>query len=438
MPSEQYTDTLQFLYSQRPAFERDGATGYKPGLDTISALCRALGDPHKQFPAIHIAGTNGKGSVAAMIAAALRNNGLRVGLFTSPHFVDFRERITVNREKISPEQVTDLVDQLRHVDTPTQATFFELTTALAFKHFANEKVDIAVVETGLGGRLDSTNIITPLLSVITNIGLDHTDLLGNTITDIAREKAGIIKAETPVVVGRADSEVQHVMAETARHLNAPITFADAQPEVIESNHEHNHLVINSASFGIFSCELSGDYQSENVNTALVVINILRKLGLNLREELVAWAFNHITGLTGLRGRWQTIAEAPRTIADSGHNPEAFARAMEQLTREYRRGEHSNLCLMLGFMADKDVDSMLDLLPGGARYVFTQAASARALPVNELLEKARARNLNGQACANAAEAYRLARQTAGTDGLVFIGGSMYVLAEVFTCLEEQSR
>ena len=430
-----YQEAIDFLFSQRPAFERQGAEGYKPGLDVALDLARRMDNPQRQYPSVHVAGTNGKGSVSHMLATVLQSNGYRVGLFTSPHFVDFRERIRVDGEMIAESEVIRFVEEFQSLGYEgRQPSFFELTSTLAFRHFADRKVDVAVIEVGLGGRLDSTNIITPALSVITNVSLDHTDLLGGTVSEIAREKAGIIKEGIPVVVGEAEGSVREVLEQTAAGRHAPVVFATDLPEVVETWHEHRHMVVNSRNYGVFASELNGDYQQANVNTVLVAADVLRRSGWKLRPELVAAAFNRVTRLTHLAGRWQVIADSPLTICDSGHNPAALAAAMGQLRHTAKR--YRRLRLVLGFMADKDVGNMLTLLPREAEYYFTQASSPRALPAGCLAQMAAERGLSGEVFTKVEDAYQAARTAADADDCVYVGGSMYVLAELFSFLERK--
>lgn len=428
-----YDQTIDYLYNQRPAFERQGAGGYKPGLQTSRDLDALFGHPHRNYRIIHIAGTNGKGSVSHMLAAMLQLNGYRVGLFTSPHFVDFRERIRVNGQMISRQEVVHFVDEFRlknYVGTPS---FFELTSTMAFRYFADQHVDIAVIETGLGGRLDSTNIVTPILSIITNVSFDHTEFLGDTLPQIASEKAGIIKAGVPVVVGEADGEVRQVFEQTAQRLQAPVTFAQDHPQLIDVDHEAGQLVVHSTRHGVIKCELDGDYQRHNINTVLAAELVLEQLGLNLSPELVNKSFNRVSATTGLMGRWMTVGSEPcRIICDSGHNIAGINCVVEQLRHE--RCDH--LHMVVGFMRDKDLKHILPLLPREASYYFTQAPTPRALPASELRNMAQELGLEGNDYPDVMSALRAARSVASSADLIFVGGSMYVLADLFAHLTPQ--
>lgn len=419
--------TLEYLYSQRPAFERDGAAGYKPGLETSLALDRLYKEPHRNYRIIHIAGTNGKGSTAHLLASCLQKCGYRVGLFTSPHFVDFRERIRVNGKKISRNFILKWVNDYRKKDlNGLVPSFFELTSTMAFDYFAWRNVNIAVIETGLGGRLDSTNIVTPDLSVITNIGFDHQQFLGNTIEEIASEKAGIIKHGKPVVVGHAEGSVRQVINYYAKRQYAEICFAQDNPEVTGAKQLDNVLRLNTVNYGTIDCELNGEFQIENANTVLTALTLLKRLKYRIKEKAVHDGFATVIETTGLMGRWMKIDTKPLTICDSAHNMASMPMAMKQLKRE----TFDDLHMVIGFMADKDVDGILDLLPKKASYYFTQAQTSRALPVAQLQELASKHRLKGNTYNNVMEALDAARKAAAPRDLIYVGGSMYVLAELF--------
>ena len=312
--------TLDYLFNQRPAFEREGATGYKPGLDTSLALDKKYHEPHRHYRIIHIAGTNGKGSTAHMLASCLQQCGYRVGLFTSPHMVDFRERIRVNGRKISRNYVMQWVEEYRNNPLKDhEPSFFELTSTMAFDYFAWRNVNVAVIETGLGGRLDSTNIVIPELSIITNIGLEHQQFLGNTLEEIALEKAGIIKHGKPVVIGHADGVVRDVFEREAKRLYAKITFAEDDPEVNNAKHGDKYLYLNTKSYGTVDCQLTGDYQKENVNTVLTALNCLKELNYRIKLDAIHDGLSHVVEYTGLMGRWMKISDKPLTICESAHN-----------------------------------------------------------------------------------------------------------------------
>ncbi len=422
--------TIDYLFSQRPAFERDGGKGYKPGLDTAIALDKLYNEPHRHYRIIHIAGTNGKGSTAHMLASCLQRCGYRVGLFTSPHMIDFRERIRVNGKKISRNFVMQWVADYRKKDTKgIQPSFFELTSAMAFDYFAWRNINVAVIETGLGGRLDSTNIITPDLSIITNIGLEHQQFLGNTIEEITLEKAGIIKHGHPVIVGRADGVVRKVLEQEAKRLYADIKFVQDKPQVIKAQRADGMLRLTTTDYGTIDCDLTGDYQAENVSTVLTALNLLKRLKYRIRVDAVKDGFAHVMEYTGLMGRWMKIADKPLTICDSAHNPPAMELAMRQL-----RNERCNqLHMIIGFMGDKDVSAMLNMMPANAKYYFTQAHTLRALPVDKLAQLASIANIDGTSYDSVTEALAAARENAGPKDLIYIGGSMYVLAELLTAI-----
>lgn len=422
--------TLDYLFNQRPAFERQGADGYKPGLETSLALDKLYKEPHRRFRIIHIAGTNGKGSTAHLLASCLQRCGYRVGLFTSPHLVDFRERIRVNGRKISRSYVMQWVSEYQKKDLGgLQPSFFELTSTLAFDYFAWRNVNVAVIETGLGGRLDSTNIVTPELSIITNIGLEHQQFLGNTLEEIASEKAGIIKHGQPVVIGRAEGVVRDVFEREAKRLYADIRFAQDRPEVLSAKHADGVLRIETVNYGTLDCELTGDYQIENTNTVLTALNMLKRLKYRIREKAVHEGFAHVIENTGLMGRWMRLGTHPLVICDSAHNPAGIEQVIKQLKHE----DYKRLHMVMGFMADKDVKSILNLLPKDAVYYFTQAQTSRSMTVEQLQSLAAKCGIEGSIYNNVSEALDAARNQANDEDLIYVGGSMYVLAELLTAL-----
>ena len=419
--------TLDYLFNQRPAFEREGANGYKPGLETSYALSKLYKDPHRRYRIIHIAGTNGKGSTAHMLASCLQRCGYKVGLFTSPHLVDFRERIRVDGRMISRNYVMQWVaDYLKRSVDGLEPSFFELVSTMAFDFFAWRNVNVAVVETGLGGRLDSTNIITPDLSIITNVGLDHQQFLGNSIEEIALEKAGIIKHGQPVIVGNADGAVREVLEAEAKRMYADIRFAQDKPEVVSARHVGNVLRLTTNNYGVIDSELTGDYQVENVNTVLCAINILKRLKYRIKIDALRDGFAHVVENTGLMGRWMKLDDAPLTICDSAHNVPAFKQVIRQLKLQHRDKLH----MVLGFMADKDVEGMMEMFPLNARYYFTQAHTQRSMTAARALEVAtRVGIKEAQAYDSVEQALAAARAAAGENDLIYVGGSMYVLAEL---------
>lgn len=424
-----YNEAIEYLFAKRPSFERQGANGYKPGLGTSLILDKYYGSPHNKYKTIHVAGTNGKGSVSNLIAATLQCQGYKVGLYTSPHFVDFRERIRVNGEMIPEERVCRFVDSFEDSDLECDPSFFELTSTLAFLYFAECNVDYAVIEVGLGGRLDSTNIISPILSVITNISLDHTEFLGNTVEKIAFEKAGIIKKNVPVVIGEADHSVEDVFVSTANGMSSPIYLSYIDNEVVEVNLYNTGLELITKNYGKLSCGLSGLYQVQNANTALVSINILKSIGVNIDNESIYEGFGNVTNLMGFVGRWTKLNDSPKVICDSAHNVGGLETVMNQL----RSLKCNKLLVVIGFMGDKDIDEMLKLFPKDAEYYFTQAQSERALKADALAAMAKQYNLNGRNFDNVITAYTTALSDAGPDYIIYIGGSMYVLAEVFSLI-----
>ena len=434
----QYTDyqrTLDYLYASQPAFHLVGAAAYKPGFDNTYRLMEHLGNPHHQLRAVHVAGTNGKGSTSHLIAAALQVQGYKVGLFTSPHLVDFRERIRISGEMIPEEIVVQFVDNHRAFLDELRPSFFETTMALAFWYFAQQQVDIVVVEVGLGGRLDSTNILTPLLSVITNIGIDHTEFLGNTLAQIAQEKAGIIKSHVPCVIGETHPETQPIFLARARECdilgdgiettNCRLWFADQCGYMRKRR-------FKEAS----ECQLLGNYQDKNLQTAFVALQVLRNYcSITLSREAIATGFAQVCTLTGLRGRWEVISQSPLTICDTGHNGHGIRCVAAQLSRLIASSPH-RLYIILGMVGDKDIDVVLGTLPMEATYYFTQPATSRAFPAQTLQTKWRTMHPNHTAnrCFdNVAVALTEAQKEASNEDIIFIGGSNYVVGEalVFT-------
>ncbi len=437
-----YEETCDYLFSQTANYEKQGAQGYKPGLATTRALDAHYGHPHRQFQTIHVAGTNGKGSVSHLTAAWLQECGYRVGLYTSPHLLDFSERIRVNGQPIPKDYVVDFVEKGRGFWEPMAPSFFEIATAMAFRYFADMDVDIAVVEVGLGGRLDCTNIITPLLSIITNISTDHTQLLGDTLAQIAAEKGGIIKRGVPVVIGEAIPETRPVFDQLAQEAEAPIHYAEDESEVLTAElHEEAGFHYTTCHFGELDCELGGSCQSKNTNTVLVAIRELMASGAlhdrdgqQLSEETALKAldsaFRHVTSLTGLMGRWQHVGEHPTIVCDTGHNLGGWQYLGEQL----RRQKSHNLHIVFGMMKDKDVEAVMALLPKEATYYFTKGSTTRALPETKLKILGAQNGLHGECYATVAVAIQTAKNVATADDFIFVGGSTYVVADFLrTCL-----
>lgn len=424
-----YEATLHYLYTSVPVFQRVGASAYKPGLGTSLALDDYLGNPHRAYATIHVAGTNGKGSVSHLLAAILRQAGYKVGLYTSPHLVDFRERIRVNGEMITKAYVTDFVARHRPFFETLRPSFFELTSSLAFDYFRSQQVDYALIEVGLGGRLDSTNIIEPILSIITNISLDHTQFLGDTVEKIAAEKAGIIKKGVPVVVGEATHPgVARVFADTAARQEAPLTFASSTSVLPQARWQADgRWLFETAAYGPVEGSLGGIAQQHNARTVLAALQVLEKeKGLALPAEAVREGFARVTELTGLTGRWQTLHEKPRVIADTGHNVGGWEYLSAQLRQEAAR--HAHIYMVTGMVNDKDIHGVLALMPRRATYFFTQASVERSLPAETFAAQARAHGLQGRICPTVAEAVRQAMAAAGPDDLIFIGGSTFIVAD----------
>lgn len=424
-----YEETVAYLYASAPLFQQVGGAAYKEGLTTTHLLDAHFGHPHRRYTTIHVAGTNGKGSCAHTLAAMCQAAGLRTGLYTSPHLVDFRERIRVNGQMIPREAVVRFVQEERAFFEPLHPSFFELTTALALNHFAQEQVDVAIIEVGLGGRLDCTNIITPALSVITNISLDHTQFLGHTLEAIAAEKAGIIKAGVPVVVGEALEATRPVFVRRAADVGAPITFAQDHPEVIASDVGADGLRhYATRHFGDLQGQLAGDCQVCNANTILTAARMLADHGLlpqgDALRQVVAQAFRHVCDMTGLMGRWQVVGNDPLVVCDTGHNIGGW----QYLANKLSSGCWPQVHVVFGMMADKDVDHVLQLLPKQARYYFTQASVRRSMDAETLLGHARRHGLDGVVFARVPDAVHAAVAQAGADDLVFIGGSSFVVAD----------
>ncbi len=425
-----YSETLAYLYSQLPMFTRIGAAAFKKDLTNTLALCEVLNNPQNSFKSIHIAGTNGKGSTSHMLASILQEAGYKVGLYTSPHLKDFRERIRINGEMISEQYVVDFVAKHQQVFDDIQPSFFEWTVALCFDYFTNQQVDIAIIETGLGGRLDSTNIITPLLSVITNIGWDHMDMLGDTISKIASEKAGIIKPNIPIVIGEYDAETAPVFMAKAQAENSPLIFAKDvfQLHSFVSNNLESTFDVNKLSqpwLQHAKCDLPGSYQQFNIPTVLTAIEQLQQQGWIISDHAIANGLQQVKQNTGLMGRWQVLAQQPLTICDTGHNVNGLTYVVEQLSNI----PFDRLHMVIGMVKDKDITKVLALLPTDATYYFCNANIPRALPAEELQTLAQPFGLKGQAHGSVQQALDAAKAQANVNDLIFIGGSTFVVAEV---------
>lgn len=431
-----YQEAIDYLFAATPVFQRDGGSAYKPGLERVKALDAHYGHPHQAYHCIHIGGTNGKGSTSHTLAAILQSAGYRVGLFTSPHLVDFRERIRVNGEVVSAAFVSEFTQQAQGLVSEFTPSFFELTTMMALCYFRQCAVDVAVIEVGLGGRLDSTNIISPILSIITNISLEHTQYLGNTLEAIATEKAGIIKPSTPIVVGNAsEQEVRSTLTQKAEEASAPIVWAQQENELQQAMLTDIGYLYQTKSWGPIRGELSGLVQPENTATVLSALPLLSKY-FSIPTEAVRHGFSEVTSLTGLLGRWQTISKHPRIICDTGHNPAGIAQVAEQL-RRYQYC-YARTHIVLGMAEDKDVAAVLDLLPQHATYYFTQAASGRAMAAEHLAELATHAGLKGKSYPTVASAMQVALLEATSEGLIFVGGSNFIVADLLLWHEQREN
>ena len=419
-----YQETIEYLFNSTPVFEKVGAKAYKPGLQTTETLDKHFGHPHRQFKSIHVAGTNGKGSCSHTLAAILQSEGYKVGLFTSPHLVDFRERIRVNGECISEQYIIDFVEKEHRFFEPLHPSFFELTTALAFKFFAEQKVDIAIIEVGLGGRLDCTNIITPILSIITNISKDHTQFLGNTLADIAGEKAGIIKPGVPVIIGEDLPETRPVFLQKAQKENSPIIFAqdENQQEVQKAEHVNGKMEYTTRTWGKLTGELCGDYQAKNMNTILNAVKYLTLV--KNKGTSIKYGISHVTELTGLMGRWQKIQDKPLVICDTGHNVGGWQYLAPQIKAQACR----QLRIVFGMVDDKDVTTVMKMLPNDAIYYWTQATTKRAIKVEKIAELGTSLGLNGNVYPSVNKAFKAAQADAAEDDFIFVGGSSYIVAD----------
>lgn len=420
-----YQETIQYLFNSTPVFEHVGAAAYKPGLYNTHELDQHFGHPHTAYKTIHVAGTNGKGSCSHTLAAILQEAGYKVGLYTSPHLVDFRERIRVNGNPISEQCVIDFVEQERAFFEPLNPSFFELTTALALLYFKEQQVDVAVIEVGLGGRLDCTNIITPVLSLITNISFDHTQFLGNTLEQIAVEKAGIIKEHVPVVIGETVPETRTVFKQKAAICKAPIYFAEEEPEVLSSKVcQTGGRDYITQHFGNLHGQLGGEYQERNANTVLKALPLLQEI-FNITPNNIIRGFANVTTLTGLRGRWEKLRENPVVICDTGHNVAGWKWLAPQIKSVVCR----KLRLVFGMVDDKDVETVIKLLPQNATYYWAQAPTKRAIPSYIIAEMGRKNQLVGTDCGTVAKAYHRAITDASADDFIFVGGSSYIVSDL---------
>lgn len=425
-----YQQTIDYLFHRLPMFSRIGAAAYKKDLTNTIALCEALGNPHTQFKSIHIAGTNGKGSTSHMLAAILQTAGYKTGLYTSPHLKDFRERIKVNGEMVSEHFVTGFTQRIKPLIESIEPSFFEITVAMAFEYFAQQQVEVAVIEVGLGGRLDSTNIITPELSVITNIGWDHMNMLGDTLEKIAFEKAGIIKPAVPVVIGETTLETKEVFINKAADCNVPISFADQKRYVTNWEYQGQHLSVevekkDNEGHQQYNLDLAGEYQTKNLLTVLEAVTVLNTKGWPLDETVVKKALANTKKITGLHGRWEIIHQHPAVVLDVGHNVDGI----KQIVHQLEEIDPPQVHIVIGMVKDKDVISVLQLLPKDARYYFTKALIPRAMPEDELLFKAIEAGLKGESYTEVNLALKAALTNAGKEDLILVCGSVFLVGEV---------
>ena len=423
-----YQQTLDYLYEKLPMFTRVGVSAYKKDLDNTIKFLAHIDNPERKFKTIHVGGTNGKGSTSHMLAAIFQEAGYKTGLYTSPHLKDFRERIKINGEMMGKQEVVDFVKENKAFIEEIEPSFFEATVAMAFQYFEKQKVDIAIIEVGLGGRLDSTNIIAPEVSVITNISYDHMNLLGNTLPEIAFEKAGIIKKNTPVIIGQLQEEVKQVFLAKAEAENAPIRFASEEWEIVEievSNQQRKVSLIKGEIKIDLSLDLIGTYQLKNVKAVLSAVEEIRTKGFKISNENIISALSQVKKLTGLMGRWQILNETPLIICDTGHNEDGIREILKNIAIT----PHQNLLMVIGMVKDKDISKILSLLPKKATYFFCAPNIPRAKPAIELAEEALTFGLIGNAYPNILEALKAAKHQASAEDLIFIGGSTFVVAEV---------
>lgn len=433
-----YEETLDYLYERTPAFHKIGSSAYKPGLERSIALDDISGNPHRRYKTIHIAGTNGKGSVAHLLAAILQAAGHKVGLYTSPHLVDFSERIRVNGRPITKQYVTDFVGKNIRFIEREKPSFFELVSAMAFDYFRHKKVNYAIIETGLGGRLDSTNLIQPILSIITSISLEHTKYLGNTLLEIANEKAGIIKRNIPVIIGEMhEEELRQFFNSKAFEISSPIMFATQRDTLLDAEMQPDgSWIFDSIHYGILTGELRGPSQRLNAQTVLSALKVLSNSGTQIRIAAVRKAFKNVTQMTGLMGRWQELQANPKIVCDIGHNVGAWEINLRQLF--FESSQRDNTHMVIGISNDKDIDGILSMMPKKATYYFTQASGERATPVEELAHKGEMHGLHGQVFHSVKDAVNGALKNASEKDFIFIGGSTFVVAEVLLLFPKAIR
>lgn len=425
-----YTETLDYLYTSLPSFQQVGASAYKPGLERVSEFCRKIGNPQRSYFVIHIAGTNGKGSVSNMLASVLQQAGYQVGLYTSPHLIDFRERIRINGEMISKQKVVNFVSKYRKEMEVLDLSFFEMTTALAFDYFAQNDVEVAVIETGLGGRLDATNIVIPAVSVITNVGLEHTDLLGDSLPKIAREKGGIIKKSIPVIMGEKSSAYNLVIEDIASDVRSTVIYAEEAFECTRQSSEGEYQLFDMIRTRdnqqyTLRLPLLGEYQRQNVATVCTIADYLHEnTPLSISRRAFVEGLKECVASTGFRGRWERLSSNPTVICDTAHNAHGMQRVAEQLSKM----EYNRLFCVLGFCEDKDIAQILKLMPKDAHYIFTRAASRRAASLEQLAEAATGCGLEFECAESVQRAVEMAKSQINSDDMLYIGGSTFVVAE----------
>ncbi len=431
-----YKDALHFLFNSLPMYQRQGKAAYKENLDNTLRLDAYFRQPHQSFASIHVAGTNGKGSVSHMLASVLQEAGWKTGLYTSPHLLDFRERIKVNGAPIPEREVVTFVESHQAIIEELSPSFFEMTVAMAFDHFKQQKVDVAVIETGMGGRLDSTNILSPVLSIITNISLDHTEFLGKDVASIAREKGGIIKRATPLVIGRNASRANEVLQEMALSLNSSTKVAGLQYEPLFHTLDVEgsmHLRVRKTGLDnskvqptkTWVCDLGGQYQIENILTALTSVEELKRLGWSISPSHMSLGLAQVKKNTGILGRWHTVGHNPRSVCDTAHNADGIAAVVSQIAQIPRKKLH----MVWGMVSDKNLDDILPLLPSEAIYYFTPSSVPRSMDAETLCQRAANMGLEGKAWPGVQEAYQAAQKTAGPDDMIFTGGSTFVVADL---------
>lgn len=430
-----YKETIEYLYKSAPLFQQVGGSAYKEGLSTTKTLDSHFNHPHTHYRTIHVAGTNGKGSCAHTIAAILQHKGLKVGLYTSPHLVDFRERIKINGVKIPQQYVIDFVKDERAFFEQLSPSFFEITTAMALKYFADEKIDVAVIEVGLGGRLDCTNIIMPCLSVITNISFDHTQFLGNTLAKIAYEKAGIIKPDIPVVIGEALPETRPVFQKKADAVNSPIIFAEDYCEVTSYKTTPQGRLYFTRTYDTLEGELIGECQVKNTNTILAAIKEIKEL-FGITKEDVAFGFKNVCSTTGLQGRWQVLQSNPTVVCDTGHNTGGWKYISHQLHDIADKVE--TLHIVFGMAGDKDIDSVIAHLPERAKFYWTKASVRRAMEEHGIEKIALSHHLSGKTFDSVDKAYTAALQNAQPADFIYVGGSSFIVADLLTFLQKRQN